>query len=132
MTNDFPRKGILIVVSGPSGSGKTTLCRNAREAHGLYYTVSCTTRSMRPGEMNGQDYHFLSMEDFQARVAQGAEQEEAACKLPVHRLSRSASVMSAPKAAAVAASASRNSGRLAGCPRSEASRLPSVSSMSSA
>ncbi len=63
--------GTLLIVSGPSGSGKTTLCRRA-EGEGLAsYSISCTTRAPRPGERQDVDYHFLSEEDFAARVAAG-------------------------------------------------------------
>ena len=61
------RKGILLVVSGPSGSGKTTLCRRLSDEGEAGYSVSCTTRSARPGEVDGRDYHFMSRESFLAR-----------------------------------------------------------------
>lgn len=66
------RRGILCVVSGPSGSGKTTLCRALSNEDPLCsYAISCTTRPMREGEVDGRDYHFLSEEDFLARVEKG-------------------------------------------------------------
>ncbi len=65
------RTGILCVVSGPSGSGKTTVCRGAAEATPLYYTVSCTTRVQRPGEVHGRDYFFLTEEEFKKRITAG-------------------------------------------------------------
>lgn len=69
--------GTLLIVSGPSGSGKTTLCRRA-ESDGLTaYSISCTTRAPRPGEQDGTDYHFLSPEDFAAKVAAGEFLEHA-------------------------------------------------------
>src|SRR6478672_5791402 len=71
MFPDPKREGLLVVVSGPSGCGKTTLCRNATAVEPVYYTVSCTTRAMRPGEENGRDYFFLSEEEFTSRVAAG-------------------------------------------------------------
>lgn len=66
-----PSWGTLLVVSGPSGSGKTTLCRRAADAGLCVYSISCTTREPRPGEVDGRDYHFLSREEFEARVAAG-------------------------------------------------------------
>jgi len=63
--------GLLGVVSGPSGSGKTTLCRAACLTENAHYSISATTRSPRPGEINGHDYHFLSEPDFLARVEAG-------------------------------------------------------------
>jgi len=63
------RTGILLVVSGPSGSGKTTLCRRLASEGEAHYSISCTTRSPRPGEENGKDYHFLTREEFEARLS---------------------------------------------------------------
>ncbi len=64
----FLRTGLLCVVSGPSGSGKTTLCRAQAKKPGFVYSISCTTRSPRHGEVNGLDYHFLYEEEFLDRV----------------------------------------------------------------
>lgn len=65
--------GILLIVSGPSGCGKTTLCRRLTdESQGqVSYSISCTTRQPRSGEVNGVDYHFLSPEDFQRKIQEG-------------------------------------------------------------
>lgn len=63
------RKGILLVVSGPSGSGKTTLCRRLADEGEASYSVSCTTRPARPGEVDGRDYYFLCREEFLAKRA---------------------------------------------------------------
>jgi guanylate kinase len=71
------RKGILLVVSGPSGSGKTTLCRRLADEGEVRYSVSCTTRQPRPGEINGRDYHFLSREQFIAKREAGKFLESA-------------------------------------------------------
>lgn len=65
------RTGMLLVVSGPSGSGKTTLCRRLADAGEVSYSTSCTTRAPRAGERDGHDYHFLSREDFEHRIAAG-------------------------------------------------------------
>lgn len=65
------RTGILLLVSGPSGSGKTTLCRRLASENEAHYSISCTTRTPRPGEENGRDYHFLTPEEFSRRVAAG-------------------------------------------------------------
>lgn len=69
--------GTLLVVSGPSGSGKTTLCRRAMENGLCVYSISCTTRKPRPGEVNGVDYHFLTPAEFSARVEAGEFLEHA-------------------------------------------------------
>jgi guanylate kinase len=65
------RIGILLVVSGPSGSGKTTLCRRLADEGEVGYSISCTTRAPRPGEMDGRDYHFLTGGEFASRLAAG-------------------------------------------------------------
>lgn len=72
-------RGTFIVVSAPSGTGKSSICRRLLQAHPeIRFSVSCTTRSPRPGEIDGQDYFFLSPEEFQKRIEQGdfAEWEE--------------------------------------------------------
>lgn len=67
----FHRQGVLFVVSAPSGAGKTTLINGLGADAGFVYSVSCTTRAPRQGEVDGQAYFFLSDEAFQARVAAG-------------------------------------------------------------
>ena len=62
---------MLLVVSGPSGSGKTTLCRRLADEGQAHYSISCTTRPPRPGEVDGKDYHFLARDAFESRVAAG-------------------------------------------------------------
>lgn len=60
------RQGIALVLSAPSGTGKSTLCQMLRkEFPDFGYSISCTTRPMRPGEINGKDYFFLSKPDFE-------------------------------------------------------------------
>lgn len=66
-----PARGDLFIVSSPSGGGKTTLIRRLLEnppGARLHFSVSHTTRSMRQGEQNGREYHFVSVEDFQGMV----------------------------------------------------------------
>lgn len=61
--------GRAILFSAPSGSGKTTIVRELmRRFPQLGFSVSATTRNRRDGETDGRDYHFLSAEDFKARV----------------------------------------------------------------
>ncbi|MBO0694819.1 MAG: guanylate kinase [Verrucomicrobia bacterium] len=67
----FSRHGILFLVSAPSAAGKTTLVEKIRQTPNLFYSVSCTTRTPRAGEVEGQDYRFLSAADFRERVAKG-------------------------------------------------------------
>jgi guanylate kinase len=72
-TNDphgFSRRGILFIVSSPSGAGKSTISRKLlAEEMGLEMSVSATTRAPRPGEVDGQDYHFVTLEKFKDMVA---------------------------------------------------------------
>jgi guanylate kinase len=77
LNKEFSRYGILFVVSAPSGAGKTTLCDALRQTPDFVYSVSCTTRAPRAGEIEGEDYHFISEERFLARVAAGEFLEHA-------------------------------------------------------
>jgi guanylate kinase len=71
-TPAFPRRPVLLLVTGPSGSGKTTVAEQMLARHvTLARVVTCTTRPPRPGERDGVDYYFLSVEEFQARREQG-------------------------------------------------------------
>ncbi len=78
MSPDARGRGIPFVVSAPSGTGKTTVCRKAvaRDAQ-IAFSISHTTRPMRPGEQDGRDYHFVSRDAFQRLVAEGAFVEHA-------------------------------------------------------
>ena len=54
-----------IILSSPSGGGKTTIAHKLLAMRAdVGYSVSCTTRPPRPGEIDGKDYHFLSLKDF--------------------------------------------------------------------
>ena len=64
------RRGVLFVLSSPSGAGKSTIARMLLEAEpDLAMSVSATTRPIRPGEIDGEDYHFVDLERFRAMVA---------------------------------------------------------------
>lgn len=68
-----PRRGVLLIVASPSGAGKTSLCRRLMADHGgLELSVSMTTRGIRPGEVDGRDYHFVTREEFDRLVAADA------------------------------------------------------------
>src|SRR3954447_17991637 len=64
------RRGLMFVLSSPSGAGKTTLSRMLiAENPDLKMSVSVTTRPIRPGEVDGRDYHFIDQKKFDAMVA---------------------------------------------------------------
>ncbi|MDD6270270.1 MAG: guanylate kinase [Oscillospiraceae bacterium] len=64
------KKGLLIVVSGPSGCGKGTVLGDITRELELSYSVSATTRSMREGEIDGVNYHYMSKESFEKLIAE--------------------------------------------------------------
>jgi guanylate kinase len=64
------RRGLLFVVSSPSGAGKSTIARKLIEADGqIQLSVSATTRPIRPGEVDGKDYHFVDTPTFKTMVS---------------------------------------------------------------
>ena len=68
----FKRRGVLFILSSPSGAGKSTIARKLLASDdNLEMSVSATTRPMRPGEVDGVDYHFVDLERFRAMVAEG-------------------------------------------------------------
>ena len=72
MSKKLNDKGLIIVVSAPSGTGKSTICRRLLAAcPEIKFSVSLTSRTPRPSEINGKDYHFISREDFQRRIDEG-------------------------------------------------------------
>lgn len=73
-----PQPGPVLVVTGPSGVGKGTVISHLRRLDpGLWVSVSVTTRAPRAGEVNGQDYHFCSEEEFERLRAGGTLLESA-------------------------------------------------------
>lgn len=69
---------LLVVISGPSGVGKdTTLTRMREMGYPFHFVVTATTRPQRPGEVHGQDYYFVSMEEFTAMIEQSELLEHA-------------------------------------------------------
>jgi len=72
------RRGLLIILSSPSGAGKSTLAKALRKWDDtLRFSVSATTRPPRDGEVDAQDYYFVSVEDFQRQVGSGGMLEHA-------------------------------------------------------
>ncbi len=75
----MPSPKRLFIFSAPSGAGKTTITQHLlKHFPDLCFSISATTRQRRPGEVDGKDYHFLSREDFEQRIAANelAEYEE--------------------------------------------------------
>ncbi|MCB9818316.1 guanylate kinase [Candidatus Nomurabacteria bacterium] len=65
-------RGHVVVVMAPMGSGKGTIIKSALEEYPtVYETVSCTSRAVRPGEVDGVQYHFLSLEAFDKKIEDG-------------------------------------------------------------
>jgi guanylate kinase len=78
LSHEAKKRGLLIVISGPSGVGKDTLIKRLLELDpNLRYSVSCTTRPPRRGELDGVDYSFVSRERFQELIDEGAFLEHA-------------------------------------------------------
>jgi guanylate kinase len=70
VTSETP---VLLILAGPAGSGKSTLCdRLVAEVPGVSRVVTTTTRTPRTGEVDGVHYHFLTPEQFDAKVTAGA------------------------------------------------------------
>lgn len=67
------REGLIMIISAPSGAGKTTLCRELlKRFPAMQESISFTTRLPRPGEVDGQDYYFVSRGEFDRMVAADA------------------------------------------------------------
>ena len=71
-------KGILVILSSPSGAGKTSIARAlVEENENFLFSVSATTRKSRPGEVNGIEYHFLTVDEFRHKINDGQFLEHA-------------------------------------------------------
>lgn len=68
MTPTHQRSGIALVICAPSGTGKTTLIKRlVAEFPRFAFSISCTTRTPRPGEVHGKDYDFVTPQEFRQR-----------------------------------------------------------------
>ena len=66
------RKGKVVIVSGPSGVGKSTICEEVvKRLNNVYLSISVTTRPRSEAEVDGQDYRFISEQEFQERIDKG-------------------------------------------------------------
>lgn len=67
--DSLKKYGCALIVSGPSGAGKSTLLKNILQMHNnLEFSVSCTTRKPREGEIHGQSYYFLTEKEFKEKI----------------------------------------------------------------
>ena len=67
------REGLIMIISAPSGAGKTTLCRELlKRFPSMRESISYTTRKPRTGETDGEDYFFVSHDEFQRMIAEDA------------------------------------------------------------
>ncbi|MDB5663028.1 MAG: guanylate kinase, partial [Sphingomonas bacterium] len=72
LSTPLARRGVLFVLSSPSGAGKSTIARKLLASdRDIAMSVSATTRPMRPGEVDGVDYHFVDLERFREMTANG-------------------------------------------------------------
>jgi guanylate kinase len=72
MDPEISRRGLMLVLSSPSGAGKTTISRSLlKRDRNLTMSVSVTTRTKRPGEVQGQDYFFIDPDEFNLMVNRG-------------------------------------------------------------
>ena len=78
MSGAEKEKGKVVIVSGPSGVGKSTICKEVVEQlDNIYLSVSVTTRPKSKAEVDGQDYWFISEQEFQERIDKGLLLEHA-------------------------------------------------------
>lgn len=64
-------EGKMLVISGPSGCGKSSICKRLLEDERVVFSISATTRPIRPGEVDGRDYQFVTPEEFRDMRTRG-------------------------------------------------------------
>ena len=75
---ELSRRGLMYVMSSPSGAGKTTITRALLKSNpDISMSISATTRKRRAGEVHGQDYYFVSVDEFREMVEKGEMLEHA-------------------------------------------------------
>ena len=74
---ELMEKGLLIVISGPSGAGKGTICKELLKSSNVEISISATTRQPRAGEVEGENYYFISKEEFLEKLENDAFLEHA-------------------------------------------------------
>ena len=73
MNKQKTRKGKIVIISGPSGVGKSTICKEVvKQLDNVCLSISVTTRPMAEAEVDGQDYWFLSQQQFRKRINEGS------------------------------------------------------------
>jgi len=72
MSEQKPSRASVVIISGPSGVGKSTICKElVRRLDNAYLSTSVTTRTKAPSEVDGEDYWFISSEEFEQRIQKG-------------------------------------------------------------
>lgn len=72
MSEQKPSRASVVIISGPSGVGKSTICKElVRRLDNAYLSTSVTTRAKAPSEVDGEDYWFISSEEFEQRIQKG-------------------------------------------------------------
>ena len=77
MGKSIHNDGRLFVISGPSGAGKGTICKKLLESVDISLSTSMTTRAPRQGEVDGKDYYFVTVNEFEEKIANGGMLEYA-------------------------------------------------------
>lgn len=78
MSQNLRSQGIMLILSSPSGAGKSSLARGlVNSDQNTHLSVSATTRTPRPGEIDGKDYHFFSRDKFDQLITEDAFLEHA-------------------------------------------------------